>query len=83
MTESATYSVLLSGDLKTGFEPAQVVDATGAGDMFAAGFLHGLAQGREPEVCARIGSVAAGEIISHMGARPEADLKALVAGVGL
>jgi len=62
--------------------PVEVVDATGAGDMFAAGFLHALAQGRAPEACARIGSVAAGEIISHMGARPEADLKALVAGVG-
>ena len=60
----------------------EVVDATGAGDMFAAGFLHGLAEGRAPEACARIGSMAAGEIISHMGARPETDLKALVAGVG-
>ncbi len=62
--------------------PVEVVDATGAGDMFAAGFLHGLARGRELETCARIGCVAAGEIISHMGARPETDLKALVAGVG-
>ena len=63
--------------------PAEVVDATGAGDMFAAGFLHGLAQGREPATCAAMGCVAAGEIISHIGARPEVDLKALLAGAGL
>ena len=60
--------------------PARVVDATGAGDMFAAGFLHGLAQGREPATCAAMGCVAAGEIVGHIGARPEADLKALLAG---
>ena len=64
-------------------EPAEVVDATGAGDMFAAGFLHGLAQGRPAHTCARMGCVAAGEIISHIGARPEADLKELLAGKGL
>jgi sugar/nucleoside kinase (ribokinase family) len=63
--------------------PARVVDATGAGDMFAAGFLHGLAQGRDPVTCARMGSVAAAEIIGHIGARPETDLKALLAGRGL
>ena len=63
--------------------PAEVVDATGAGDLFAAGFLHGLARGREPATCAAIGCVAAGEIISHIGARPEADLKALLAEKGL
>ncbi len=61
----------------------QVVDATGAGDMFAAGFLHGLAQGREPATCAAMGCVAAGEIISHIGARPEVDLKELLARHGL
>ena len=63
--------------------PAEVVDATGAGDMFAAGFLHGLTQGREPETCAAMGCVAAGEIIGHIGARPEVDLKTLLAGHGL
>jgi sugar/nucleoside kinase (ribokinase family) len=63
--------------------PAQVVDATGAGDMFAAGFLHGLAQGRDPETCARMGCVAAAEIIGHIGARPEVDLKELLARSGL
>jgi sugar/nucleoside kinase (ribokinase family) len=59
--------------------PVQVVDATGAGDLFAAGFLHGLAQGREPATCAAMGCVAAGEIITHIGARPEVDLKDLLA----
>ena len=64
-------------------DPATVVDATGAGDLFAAGFLHGLVQGRPAETCARMGSVAAAEIISHIGARPEVDLKVLLAGHGL
>jgi sugar/nucleoside kinase (ribokinase family) len=55
-----------------------VVDTTGAGDLFAAGFLHGQAQGRGLEESLRIGSIAAAEVISHFGARPEADLRALV-----
>jgi sugar/nucleoside kinase (ribokinase family) len=55
-----------------------VVDTTGAGDLFAAGFLVGQAQGRGLEDSLRIGSVAAAEVISHFGARPEAGLKALV-----
>ena len=63
--------------------PVQVVDATGAGDMFAAGFLHGLAQSRDPETCARMGCVVAAEIIGHIGARPESDLRVLLAGNGL
>jgi sugar/nucleoside kinase (ribokinase family) len=57
---------------------AQVVDTTGAGDLFAAGFLAGIAQGRDLEQSLRIGAIAAAEVISHYGARPEADLKALV-----
>ena len=57
----------------------QVVDTTGAGDLFAAGFLAGLARGADDAACARMGCAAAAEIISHMGARPEADLARLVA----
>ena len=60
-----------------------MVDVTGAGDLFAAGFLHGLTTGRDWLTCARMGCVAAGEVISHVGARPEADLRALFAAEGL
>jgi sugar/nucleoside kinase (ribokinase family) len=56
----------------------KVVDTTGAGDLFAAGVLAGMAKGRPLEESLRIGSVAAAEVISHYGARPLADLKALV-----
>ncbi len=59
------------------------VDATGAGDQFAAGFLYGLATGQSLAVCGRMGCVAAAEVISHFGARPEADLKALFRAEGL
>ncbi|MGY6633316.1 MAG: adenosine kinase [Alkalilacustris sp.] len=63
--------------------PTRVVDATGAGDIFAGAFLWGLAQGHDPETCARMGNLAASEIISHIGARPEADLRELFARNGL
>ena len=57
---------------------ARVVDTTGAGDLFAAGFLYGHTNGRSLEESARIGSIAAAEIISHVGARPEVVLAQLV-----
>ncbi len=57
----------------------QVVDTTGAGDLFAAGFLFGHARGWAVSDCLTMGAICAAEIISHYGARPEADLKALVA----
>jgi sugar/nucleoside kinase (ribokinase family) len=56
-----------------------VVDTTGAGDLFAAGFLAARIRGRALKACLETGALAAGEIISHFGARPEADLKQLVA----
>ncbi|MBO42302.1 MAG: adenosine kinase [Rhodospirillaceae bacterium] len=61
-------------------EPVEkLVDTTGAGDQFAAGFLFGLSQSMDLLECGRIGAIAAAEIISHYGARPEENLAALVA----
>ncbi len=56
---------------------AHVVDTTGAGDLYAAGFLYGLVRGADLEQCGRLGSVAAAEVISHFGARPEVRLATL------
>ena len=55
----------------------RLVDTTGAGDLFAAGFLVGQARGRSLEDSLKLGAIAAAEVIQHYGARPEADLKAL------
>jgi len=57
-----------------------VVDTTGAGDLYAAGVLYGLTRGLPLAECGRLGCAAAGETISHFGARPQADLKAFLAG---
>ncbi len=57
---------------------AKVVDTTGAGDLYAAGFLYGFTHGKPLAECARLGGIAAAEIISHVGARPEKPLKDLV-----
>ena len=63
-------------------EPIErVVDTTGAGDLFAAGFLHGQARGLGIEASLKLGAMCAAEIIQHYGARPEGDMKALAAGV--
>jgi adenosine kinase len=65
-------------------EPIEkVVDATGAGDLFAAGFLFGQARGRDLRTSARLGAIAAAEVIQHLGARPEVSLKELVRQSGL
>jgi sugar/nucleoside kinase (ribokinase family) len=61
----------------------RVVDTTGAGDLFAAGFLFGLTHGMGPVDSTRLGGLCAAEVISHTGARPEADLKVLAAESGL
>jgi sugar/nucleoside kinase (ribokinase family) len=58
---------------------ARVVDTTGAGDQFAAGFLYGLTHGKDLATCGRLGALAAAEVISHYGARPETSLHALAA----
>jgi sugar/nucleoside kinase (ribokinase family) len=58
---------------------AQVVDTTGAGDLYAAGFLFGLTNGEPLETCGRLGSLAAAAIISHVGARPQTSLRELLA----
>ena len=57
---------------------AKVVDTTGAGDLYAAGFLFGLTHGKPLAECARLGGIAAAEVISHVGARPEKALKSLI-----
>ena len=59
----------------------QVVDTTGAGDAYAAGFLYAYTQGRDLATCGRLGGSMAAEVISHYGARPLADVRALAAGV--
>jgi adenosine kinase len=61
----------------------KLVDATGAGDLFAAGFLFGLARGRDHKTAARLGGMAAAEVIQHIGARPEVALKTLAQQNGL
>ncbi len=60
----------------------RVVDATGAGDLFAAGFLVGLSRGADHRTSARLGALAAAEVIQHLGARPETSLKALARDSG-
>ena len=59
-------------------EPAKVVDTTGAGDQFAAGFLYGLTEGMGLAECGRLGAAAAAEVISHIGPRPQVKLASLV-----
>ncbi|MBU6506092.1 MAG: adenosine kinase [Alphaproteobacteria bacterium] len=62
---------------------ARVIDTTGAGDLYAAGFLYGLTHGRDLATCGRLGSLCAAEIIAHVGARPETSLQRLAVGAGL
>jgi sugar/nucleoside kinase (ribokinase family) len=65
------------------FPVERVVDTTGAGDLFAAGFLSGLARGADDRTCGRLGALAAGEVIQHIGARPATSLAALARDNGL
>lgn len=81
LTRGAQGSVVVSGDefhVVDAEKIKQVVDTTGAGDLYAAGFLYGLTQNRSLADCAKIGGIAASHIISHFGARPEIQLKTLL-----
>jgi sugar/nucleoside kinase (ribokinase family) len=81
LTRSEKGSVAVRGDevhIVDAESVAKVVDTTGAGDAYAAGFLHGLTTNQPLDVCARLGGICSAEIISHVGARPDASLKNLV-----
>jgi sugar/nucleoside kinase (ribokinase family) len=81
LTRSEKGSVVIKGG-ETHAVPAapvaKVIDTTGAGDLYAAGFLHGFTHGKPLAECARLGGIAAAEIISHVGARPEKPLREFV-----
>lgn len=86
LTRSAKGSLILEKGQRVAVpvDPvAKVVDTTGAGDLYAAGVLFGLATGRDLASCGRLGSLAAAEIISHIGARPEINLAAAARQRGL
>ena len=86
LTRSEKGSVIL-GEGKSIAIPAapvaKVVDTTGAGDLYAAGFLFGVATGKDLETAGKLGSLAAAEIISHIGARPQVELADLARKQGL
>ena len=86
VTRGPLGSVVVAGDEVTAVHAhpvERVVDTTGAGDQYAAGVLFGLATGRDPVESAHLGSLAAAEVISHIGARPEVSLRELAAEAGL
>jgi sugar/nucleoside kinase (ribokinase family) len=86
VTRSAQGSVIAAGAdtfAVSAFPVEKVVDTTGAGDQYAAGFMFGLAKGRPLNVCGQLGSLAASEVISHYGPRPQVRLAELAAQKGL
>jgi sugar/nucleoside kinase (ribokinase family) len=86
VTMSAEGSLVLAGgtELKVPAAPVErIVDLTGAGDLYASGFLYGLARGQGHAACGRLGSLAAAEVISHVGARPQASLSQAAGQAGL
>jgi sugar/nucleoside kinase (ribokinase family) len=78
VTRSAAGSLVASaaGSITVAAAPTDVIDTTGAGDQYAAGFLFGLARGKPLGECGELGSFAAAEVISHFGPRPEENLRA-------
>lgn len=86
LTRSEKGAVIVSGGtaVAVAAEPVErVVDTTGAGDLYASGFLFGFTRGLEPALCGRLGAVAAAEVISHVGARPEVPLHTLLRSKGI
>jgi sugar/nucleoside kinase (ribokinase family) len=86
VTRSEAGSVICAGGERIKVAPApvaKVVDTTGAGDLYAAGFLFGAARGKTLAESGALASLAAAEVISHMGPRPETSLKALAQKSGL
>jgi sugar/nucleoside kinase (ribokinase family) len=84
LTRSAKGSVLVQGNrlhVVQAHPVDAVVDTTGAGDLYASGVLYGLAQGLDLPTCGRLGSLAAAEVIAHVGARPMVPLTELAAAV--
>jgi sugar/nucleoside kinase (ribokinase family) len=84
LTRSEKGSVVVNGDevhVIDAEKGVKVVDTTGAGDAYAGGFLYGYTQGYDLATCGRLGGLMAAEVISHMGPRPEADLKKLASAV--
>ena len=84
LTRSEKGSVIVNGDevhIIDAEKGVKVVDTTGAGDAYAGGFLYGYTQGLDLVTCGRLGGLMAAEVISHLGPRPEADLKKLAASV--
>jgi sugar/nucleoside kinase (ribokinase family) len=80
ITRGPSGSVIITGDgvISVRAEAVErVLDTTGAGDLFASGFLYGYTNGRSLEECGRLGSIAAAEVISHVGARPLVELRKL------